>query len=96
MSTLIATNYWATAPYKRSQLLLFSPSLDDAVPGDHAVRKLDAILEGLDWGKFEQGYDGVRGQPSIHPRHMAAAILYGIICGIGSSRRLEELQRHME
>ena len=50
------------------------------MPGGHAVRELDAILEALDWSEFEQSYDGVRGQPPIHPRHLAAAILYGIIC----------------
>jgi transposase len=65
-------------------------------PAGHAVRELDAILESLEWGDFEKGYDGVRGQPPIHPRHMAAAILYGIICGGSSNRRLEELQRYME
>ena len=35
----------------------------------------------------------MRGQPPIHPRHMAAAVLYGIICGVRSSRRLEEATR---
>jgi transposase len=93
MNSTVSADYWAKAPYERSQLLLFSPSLDDAVPAGHAVRELDAILESLDWGEFEKGYDGVRGQPPIHPRHMAAAILYGIICGVSSSRRLEEATR---
>jgi transposase len=93
MKSTIAKDYWARPPYERSQLLLFSPSLDDAVPEGHAVRELDAILDGLEWDEFEQGYDGVRGQPPIHPRHMAAAILYGIICGVGGSRRLEEATR---
>jgi len=90
MNSTISKDYWARPPYERSQLLLFSPSLDDAVPVGHAVRALDAILESLDWSEFEQGYDGVRGQPPIHPRHMAATILYGILCGVCSSRRLEE------
>lgn len=93
MKSTVSKDYWARPPYERSQLLLFSPSLDDAVPRGHAVRELDAILEGLDWSEFEQSYDGVRGQPPIHPRHMSAAILYGIICGVASSRRLEEATR---
>jgi transposase len=90
MKTEVSHGYWARPPQERSQLLLFCPSLDDAVPQGHAVRELDAILADLDWSAFEQKYDGVRGQPPIHPRYMAGTILYGLTCGIRSSRRLEE------
>jgi len=93
MNNTIPKGYWAKPPHERHQLVLFTPSLDDAVAADHAVRELDAILNGLAWTEFELDYDGVRGQPPIHPRYMAAAILYGIICGVTTSRRLEDATR---
>jgi transposase len=73
--------------------VLFGPSLDDVVPMDHAIRQLDVILGEVDWSEFEQRYDGVRGQPPVHPRDMSAAILYGTMCGIRTSRRVEEATR---
>ena len=47
----------------------------------------------MDWSKWEQKYHGYRGQPPIHPRLMAGAILYGLIKNIRSSRQLEEATR---
>ena len=93
MNTAIPTDYWVKPPYERHQLVLFSPSVDEAVPQGHAVRELDTILARLDWSEFEQSYDGVRGQPPIHPRYVAAATLYGIICGVRSSRQVEDATR---
>ena len=48
-------------------------------------------MDGIDWSPWEAEYkrSGL-GQPAIHPRCIAAAILYGLYRGIRSSRRLEE------
>lgn len=81
---------WAPAPQKREQMVLFSRSLDDAVAPDHAVRLCDELLGRLDWTAWERAYDGVLGQPAIHPRVLAALILYGLLVRIRSSRKLEE------
>jgi transposase len=54
------------------------------------VRLVDEVLAGLDWSAWEAEYDGKRGQPPIHPRFVAAAILYGLFRGIRSTRKLEE------
>lgn len=93
MSTTIPRDYWAKPRYERHQLVLFSPSVDEMVPQDHPVRELDAIVAAFDWSGFEQGYDGVRGQPPIHPCYVAEAIIYGIICGVRSSRQVEDATR---
>jgi transposase len=87
-------NRWAKAPNPRTQLLLFSPSLDAMIPQDHAIRQLDEILVGMNWKEWEARYVNHRGQPPIHPRLLAGSILYGLIMGIRSSRKLEDATRN--
>jgi transposase len=87
---MATTDYWAEAPRRRDQLVLFAPTLDAMIGEDDPVRLFDEIMAGLDWSLWEAQYDGGRGQPPLHPRHVAAGILYGLCCGIRSSRKLEE------
>jgi transposase len=83
-------DYWAEAPMVREQIALFAPTLDSMISGDDPVRLLDEVLAGIDWSRWEAKYHGRLGQPPIHPRHIAAGILYGLCRGIRSSRKLEE------
>jgi transposase len=62
----------------RSQIVLFSRTLDDAVSDDHPVRLLDETLRVCDWRLWEVEYQGTKGRPPIHPRVMASLILYGL------------------
>ncbi len=48
------------------------------------VAELDSVVA------RQAEYDGKRGQPAIHPRYVAAGILYGLCRGIRSRRKLEE------
>ena len=82
--------HWAQARTPREQLLLYSQSLDEVVPASHPIRLLDAVLSKIDWSAWEAHYDGHCGQPPIHPRLMAGAILYGLMRRIRSSRELED------
>jgi len=82
-------DYWATAPIAREQATLLAPTLDSMIAGDAQVRLLDEVLAGIDWTEWEAEYDGKRGQPPIHPRWVAACILYGLTRGLRSSRKLE-------
>ena len=86
MATL---DYWAEAPLSRFQSTLFAPTLDDMIDEDSQIRIFDEVLAGIDWSDWEAKYDGKRGQPPIHPRWVAAVILYGLCQGIRSSRKLE-------
>lgn len=74
----------------RAQIALFAPTLDATISDADPVRLFDEVLAGLDWSPWEAEYHGARGQPAIHPRHVAAGILYGLCRGIRSSRKLEE------
>ena len=80
---------WAVPPVDREQLALFPTSLNDVIPDDHLVRVVDEILRALDWSKFEAAYDGHLGAKPIHPRVLAAVILYGHLTRVRSSRQLE-------
>ena len=82
-------SHWARTPLDRNQVVMFCPTLDDQIPPDHPVRLFDEVLRAVDWGAWESMYVKVAGQPPIHPRVMASAILYGLSLGIRSSRVLE-------
>ena len=81
---------FAKSPLSREQLVLFPERLDEVIPQDHRVRLVDEILRRLDWSDWESLYDQQRGQPAIHPRIIASAVLYGIMVRIYSSRQLED------
>jgi transposase len=83
-------SHWATAPLDRVQVTLYAPTLDDSLASDHPVRLFDEVLRGIDFGDWQSMYIKVVGQPPIHPRVMAAGILYGLSLGIRSSRKLED------
>lgn len=87
---MATTDYWADARLRREQITLFSPTLDSVIGDDDPVRLFDEILAGSDWSLWEAEYHGRVGQPAIHPRHLAAAILYGLYRRVLSSRQLEE------
>jgi len=87
---MATADYWADAPLDRHATRVFSPSLDSMIGDDDPVRLVDEVLTGVDWSEWEAHYERKRGQPPIHPRHVAAAILYGMYRGIRSSRKLEE------
>lgn len=86
--------YWKDAPQPRHQIVLFSETLEDRLPPEHPVRMVDEVLDQLDWSQWESQYNGAVGQPPIHPSYLCKAILFGIIRGILSSRKLEYAVRH--
>ena len=86
--------YWAKAPLRRDQILLFAPTLDHSISDDHPVRLLDEILRAQDWSAWEVTYDGTRGRPPIPPWVVGGVILSGLMRGIRSSRVLEYLCGH--
>jgi len=85
---------WAQPPAARDQLVLISTTLDERIPADHSVRLLAEILDLQDWTEWERHYVLVEGQPPIHPKIVAGALLYGLTLGIRSSRRLEYMCGH--
>ena len=81
---------WAQPKEDRDQIVLFAEKLDDAVPAEHPVRTLDAMLGKIAWSAWEQGYVFTKGQPPIHLRILAGVILYRLLKRVRTSRVLEE------
>ena len=86
-------DYWADPVLDRvgTPLGRLFPTLDAVISDDDPVRLVDEVLAGHDWSEWEFHYKRKRGQPPIHPKHVAAAILYGMYRGIRSSRRLHHV-----
>jgi transposase len=84
--------YWADPFIDRTETPLWTlfPTLDALVRSNAPVRFFDEVFSQVDWSEWEQVYERRRGQPPIHPRIVASLILYGLYCGIRSSRKLEQ------
>ena len=87
-------SYWQDAPMPREQIVLFAETLEDRIPADHPVRLLDEILRRMDWSLWEAEYHGSFGQPPIHPRILAKALLFAMLRRIRSSRVIEYEIKH--
>lgn len=89
---MATVEYWADSPIERESDLFgrWYPTLDSVIRQDDPVRLVDEVLEQVDWTCWEIEFPRKKGQPPIHPRHVAAAILYGMYRGIRSGRKLEE------
>ena len=76
--------------------LFYSYRLDELVPADHMVRKLDAVLD-LSWlGAELAPYHSHTGPPSIDPEVMLRMLLVGYVFAIRSERLIcSELQVNM-
>lgn len=86
--------YWQDAPHPRTQLVLFSTTLEERIPEDHPVRLLDELLDQQDWSEWESAYHGSFGQPPIHPSVMCKVLLFAMLQRLRSSRRIEYALRH--
>lgn len=68
--------------------LFYEFDLDEVVPGDHLLRRIDAVLD-LDWLRGElRPYYSHTGRPSICPELMIRMLLIGYCHSIRSERRL--------
>jgi len=78
----------------RPQIVLFATTLERSHSEDHPVRLIDKILDRLDWTDWELEYDSGHGQPPIHPKILRKVLLFAMIRGIRSSRKIEDTLHH--
>ncbi len=83
----------------RRQLVLFPTNLDAMIPAGHAVRVIDAFVDGLDMEVlgFRKCRPAKTGTPPYDPKDLYKLYLYGYINHIRTSRRLNrECRRNIE
>ncbi len=75
-------------PVGRQDRLFYEFDLEDVVPGDHLLRRIDAVLD-LSWLRGEmKPYYSHLGCPSVCPELMVRMLLVGYCYSIRSERRL--------
>jgi len=70
--------------------LFYEFSIEDHVPADHLLRKIDHFLDLSEIRVFMAPYYSHQGRPSIDPELMIRMLLLGYAMGIRSERRLCE------
>ena len=75
-------------PYDPNQQMLLPPSLNELIPEGHPVRVVNQIIERIDLETLSEQYKG-GGTSSYHPKMLLKVLVYGYLCNIYSSRKLE-------
>lgn len=75
-------------PYNQNQLMVLPPTFDELIPPTHPVRIVNQIIDQINLDPLLQKYKG-GGSSSYHPRMLLKVLVYGYLCNIYSSRKLE-------
>jgi transposase len=77
-------------PYDQHQEWLLPKSVQDYVRENHIARAVSDILDHIDITCIIASYDH-KGAPAYHPRMMLKVLVYALLIGIRSSRKIEAL-----
>lgn len=82
----------------RTQLVLYSGSLDQIIEQDNEVRLIDAFVESINIADFDFKIKTTfEGRPAYHPKDLLKLFVYGYMNRIRTSRNLEkECRRNVE
>jgi len=75
-------------PYQQNQLMALPPTFEELIPGDHPVRVVNQIINEINLDPLFKKYKTV-GCTSYHPRLLLKVLVYGYLCNIYSSRKIE-------
>jgi len=73
--------------YRKDQLHLLPPCLEDYVPEGHLARLVYEVVEGLDTSAIEDKYSEL-GQNTYHPKIFLKLFFYGYATGVRSGRKI--------
>ena len=76
--------------YERHGQLVFALNSEMMIPENAPVRLLSAQLEELEYGKLYEAYSPKGRKSAAEPRVLFKVLVHGYLCGIYSSRKLEE------
>lgn len=77
-------------PMHPSQVLLFSQTVEEALPAEHDVRSFHDVMECLNYSQVESKCSSL-GCPPYPPKEMVKILTYAYSKGVRSSRRIEEM-----
>lgn len=75
--------------YNPKQNFLFPPNLSELIEANHPVRTVSAVIDGLDLSNLIRNYKP-GGTSVYHPKMLLKVLVYGYLCNIYSSRKLEQ------
>ena len=76
--------------YERNGQLVLALNSEMMIPENAPVRLLSAQLEELEYGKLYEAYSSKGRKSAAEPRVLFKVLIHGYLCGIYSSRKLEE------
>ncbi len=79
-------------PYHQNQLMMLPPTFDELIVPSHPVRVVNDIINRIDLDAVLKTYGG-GGTSSYHPRMLLKVLIYGYLCNVYSSRKLESAIR---
>lgn len=79
-------------PYNQNQLMALPPTFDELILSTHPVRIVNQVIDKISLDPLLQKYKG-GGTSSYHPRMLLKVLVYGYLCNIYSSRKLESAVR---
>jgi transposase len=75
-------------PYHQNQLMALPPTFEELISPSHPVRVVNQIVDQINLDSVFNKYGG-GGCSSYHPRMLLKVLIYGYLCNIYSSRKLE-------
>ena len=75
---------------ERNGQLVFALNSEKMIPENAPVRPASAMLEELDYEKLYGAYSPLGKKSAADPRVLFKVLVFGYMCGIYSSRKLEE------
>jgi transposase len=75
-------------PYNQHQLNLLPPSLEELIDSKYPVRVVNQIIDKIDIDGLLKKYQG-GGASNYHPKMLLKVLVYGYLCNVYSSRKLE-------
>ena len=75
-------------PYNQGQLMVLPPSFEDLIPSTHPARVVNQVIDKINLNPLMAKYKG-GGTSSYHPRMLLKVLVYGYLCNLYSSRKIE-------
>ena len=74
--------------YQQNQLMAIPPTFEELIAPNHPVRIVNEVIDQIDLKPIMRKYK-VGGCTSYHPRMLLKVLVYGYLCNVYSSRKIE-------